>query len=188
MTLTRKKGNGIRIGDRVRVVNPEFFVRCGYPMVFQYEAKRVVRDRRESIESFLRSHDIEPYRLDSLGLHPAVTKIAKVLAYELCKAKKWGGRERKIYTHRFDLYAGQDFSVASVRFVKTGEYISGECYGTYGGYEYEPAYLSNEKTHRILKLNIFDLIPGQDWHNPLEIESANVELLSSGDCDGQEAT
>jgi hypothetical protein len=107
------------------------------------------------------------------------------MAYESCKANGWGGRDRRIHTHRFEEYAGANFTVQGVRFVKTGEYMPGRFYGTYDGYEEDPPYLGNEKTHRILTTTFREVLPGGQWPDLLEIEAAHVEALATAE-DGRE--
>ena len=33
--MRKKKEQVIRIGDRIKVINPEIFMRCGYPLTIQ---------------------------------------------------------------------------------------------------------------------------------------------------------
>ena len=40
--LLSKKNNIIRVGDSVRIVNPEMYVRCGYPWGKQYAIKNLI--------------------------------------------------------------------------------------------------------------------------------------------------
>ena len=177
MTRPKRLSPHVRETDRVRVANPEFFVRVGYPMTLAGEEQRVREDRRAAIESFLAAEGVSTYQLPSLGCHKAVAQVARILAYWSCKQKGWGGRERRIYTHRIESLAGAEFDVQGVRFVKTGTYEPASTRGSYDGYDYEPAYLSNEKTHRIVRTTLYGVLPGSQWSDVLEIEACHLEVV-----------
>ena len=56
--MSKKDPKIIRVGDKVRIVNPEMFVRCGYPMTKQ--------DAREEVFSRFSQQAIQLMR-DTLG-------------------------------------------------------------------------------------------------------------------------
>jgi hypothetical protein len=153
------------------VVNPEFFVRCGYPMTVHDELQKVLDEQSDGIKAFLRECGV-PY--DGWPQNfPAVQQVARIIAYERCKAAKWGGKQRAIYTKRFDDLAGETFVVQSVRFVKTGEYCPG-----HNGYDddYNPPYLLDEKTHRIVQTRFTGQLTGEMIES-LEIEAVHLEKV-----------
>lgn len=170
-----KRDRGVRVGDRVRIVTPAFFARCGYPMAVTIEADRIRRDRGDAIAMFLAAEGVraDPHG----GTVTAVGKVARALAYELCRQANWGGRDRRIHTRDIPALAGAQTVVRSVRFVKTGEYTPGCTRGGYDGYDYAPAYLSDERSHRIIGTDLEAWV-GDEPLSGLEIEAANVELLS----------
>lgn len=148
-------------------------------MTFQAETERLMREKESDIAAFLRSQGI------AYGLHTgqpsAVWKIAQAVAYELCRKAGWGGRERKIYAHDLPEFAGRECVADGVRFVKTGMYTLGGGGGIDG--DYEPPYLSNETTHRIVATSLIGNVRPDDetwWPRELEIEAANVELIEKG--------
>lgn len=169
------KAEPIRVGALCRVVNPEFVVRVGYPLTVQAETEAVLAEQGE----FLRSTVIRLTGGFGCGtrLEKAVRAMAKEIAYLRCVGKGWGGKERAIHCHTLEEWRGRTFHVRGVRFVKTGEYYPAK---TWEG-EYEPAYLANEKTHRILEL---PCCPPADTPIPLfsflEIEAENVERVTEG--------
>jgi len=169
--------DGIRVGQVVKVVNPAFFVRCGYPMTFKEETKRIETEHERRIVDFFRESGIPLTILPGEWTHRAVRRVAEAMAYESCKQKGWGGRERTIHTHRIEAHAGVEFTVQAVRFVKTGVYEPMVTCWTDDGWEPEPAYLGNERTHRILRTTIIDSLPGSLYPDTLEIEAANCEAV-----------
>jgi len=179
MPATRRqpKTGTIRTLDRVRIVRPAFVVRVGYPLDFRTEADRLAAEKRADIDAFLRSQGVtlDPYG----GMKPAVPKIARALAYELCRQAGWGGRERRIYTKELPEFAGREFHVQGVRFVKTGTYTPGGLSGWYGE-DQDPPFLSNEQTHRLLLTGLHGVIRDEPWAglDDLEIEAANVERIA----------
>jgi len=48
-----KDKNRIKIGDYVRIDNPEMFVRCGYPLSIEDMRKEIVDNRFVDIEKFI---------------------------------------------------------------------------------------------------------------------------------------
>lgn len=49
MSRTRKlKTPNVRAGDRVRIITPSFFVRCGYPLDFFTECERIRNSKKKS--------------------------------------------------------------------------------------------------------------------------------------------
>lgn len=178
-TMRKHKSIGVPVkaGEWVRIVTPRFFVRVGYPLDFEVETERVIAERGSMIRAFLKDQGITPANFPNAD-RPAFMKIARALAYDLCKQQSWGGKERTIYTIDLDHMAGRLTCIQGVRFVKTGTYATGSM--NYDG-EFDPPYLLDEKTHRILQTTLEGCIarvPSQaDWISQLEIEAANVELL-----------
>ena len=75
--------------------------------------------------------------------------MVKAMAYGIMRREHFGGRKRTIHTKTVSEYENDVFTVQGVRFVKTGEWAPGGQSGYYGE-DYDPPYLANEKTHRIL--------------------------------------
>ncbi len=169
----------IRVGDTVRIVTPEFFVRCGYPLGFADVAAKVRADHGGAIEAFLKSVGV---RYPDTSFEPpprSVDKVVKAVAFDLLKLAGHGGRERRIHTVTFPGMAGCDSVVTGVRFVKTGDYQPRRTYGGYDGYDHDPAYLANEQTHRLLETTLYGTLPHGAFDEPLWIEAANVELATA---------
>ena len=108
-------------------------------------------------------------------------KIASAIAYGRLRRDGFGGRQRTIHTVECHELAGAATTVDRWFFVKTGTYVPGHFHRDLDGEgDYDPPYLEDEKTHRILMLSdrlgeIHALVGGE-----LMIEAANVERLEGG--------
>tara|TARA_Y100000310_G_C20698933_1_gene827876 strand:- start:5569 stop:6150 length:582 start_codon:yes stop_codon:yes gene_type:complete len=172
--MPRKKDeNIIRVGDKVRVINPEFFVRCGYPKDFNDVAADISVRYRTNIERLMAEVGIVPDLFSNEG-DRAFQKIAKALAYAKLKKEGFGGSIRSIYTQRKDEHEGREFRVDRIFFVKTGKRVPGHVRPMGDVEDYELPYLANEKTHKILHIYANDSIT----YDGQEIEAKNVEKLS----------
>lgn len=165
----------IRVGDRVRIVVPELFVRCGYPLTVQNEQEKIelefgkdIIDLMEKVGLQVKPTEVSP---------PVFHKIAKELGYASAKQKRFGGHKREIYTRKSEELLGVEVSVVEVRFVKTGNYESGG-YSGYEWEEYEPPCLTNVATHKILGFFHGDSCLS-DSSRMLSIEAKNVEKVAN---------
>lgn len=188
------KKSSIKVGDKVTIINPEFFVRCGYPMTFEQACKEVE-------EKFCKEKDVMDF-LCKIGLVEEKNKylvdkdytlirtkdkiIGALGYYYLGRVKRFGGSERKIYTIRKEDYVKINtdnvWKVTKYKMVVTGTYYPpGGGYNYYGEYDYEPGGLSNMEQHKILQLehgwpfirpvdNFNEYQFGEGW-----IEAKNVE-------------
>ncbi len=134
-----KPDNIIRIGDKIRIVNPEFFVRCGYKLGMQ-QGKEYVESHRQEIDNLLYSMDLPQ------GPH---TELEEQLAYIYIKSRQFGGDERILHTVKLPNYMGSEAEVTFKKFVRTGtrQYPTRLSQDTW-----ERPYLGNAKTHVILEL------------------------------------
>lgn len=170
----RSVGPVIRQGDRVKITRPLFFVRCGYPLDFHAETEKVLSGRWAEIEPFLKAMGVTA-GFDAGRMDRAARKVAEAIAYALIRQAGFGGRDRTIHTREIPDLAGHEFVVEGVRFVKTGTYTTPGSGGD--PYDYCPNYLTNEKTHRILRTPLFRDLPFPAGLTGLEIEAANVEKI-----------
>lgn len=161
-----KRKNIIRVGDHVKIVTPELFVRCGYPLTKQIVKDTLItEEQKQAIWKMLNEFGIKKQTIDdgtplldytdALNADNKFSDILDIMAGNILREKKWGGRERKIYTKRQEELIGKEVVVWDKKVVKTGKYVpswGGYDY-YYGGYEYDPAYLSDEKTNVIYKIS-----------------------------------
>lgn len=188
-TKTKKKVR-IRKGDLVQIVKPEMFIRCGYPLTVRevkasfYDVKGEPKEdeRYQKIMEVFKSVGVDvdgslshegipligPRGKDVLR-KKSINKIIDALAYEIVRAKGFGGNERKLYTKDVPALAGNVYRVCNKKVCVTGTYSpsSGSGYDYWGESDYEPATLDNAKTHVILSLDYVS-----------EGEMANVKSLS----------
>lgn len=169
--MSKKDPKIIRVGDMVKIINPKFFVRCGYPMDFKEAFGFVDRNYNAPIHKLIK--EIEPVAGPLHGkTFDAYEKIVRVFAYEYMKMNRFGGPERRIYTREIRKQLSETCRVLDIRFVKTGTYVR-------GAYE-EPPYLSNEQAHKILMLDCFAIAEGVI--EPFdEIEVKNVVKIGEGE-------
>ena len=199
----------IRVGDTIKILDPQLFIRCGYPLclrdmeseVEEY-FENIIEDLTYSVgrgNQFMQRNDKGLYldqskvKNSSFGSSRQSRhsreyyKILRELASVRIKVKNFGGNDRKIYTEKYEMSKDKEALVAKVKFVKTGLRVSGSSnYDSYSGHnDYDPPYLENEKTHKILELNLCRgeiESPGVCWepensylYDPIMIESIYVE-------------
>lgn len=172
----------IRVGDTVKVVNPEFVVRVGYPLSFE-AAKEWVRANCVKDFERLVAFDGGVTELSDPWSGREEGRILSALAKLYQQHMGYGGRERSIYTVRRDEELGKTYVVTDHRTVKTGIYcpprheISHSYYGT--EYEYYPGKLKDQKTHGLLCLgyHMQDWYEDKDFTFGLWIERRNVEKV-----------
>ena len=180
-----KRKDVIRICDRVKIINPQIFLRCGYPLTKQIIKDTVItEEQKDLIEEMFKLFGVHSCRQSSdiflatdIKNDRYYEKVLDVMAEVVLGQKQWGGSDRSIYTeNRPDLLniSGQ---VISKKIVKTGRYTSGHssC-NYYGGYDdYDPPYLENETSHVILKVCVGN--PSFIFGEEIEIEKCNVEKI-----------
>lgn len=166
-----------RHGDKVRIVNPEFFIRCGYATDFWETLKETENNKEliEKVDNFIKE---SVGSIGELAEAKVRSKILAALNYGFV-AKKGLGNERKIYTKVVEAYRDKIFTVYRKKVVKTGVR-----YHERGNDEdgYDPSYLYQEKSHVILYLSSdsFELTNFDDWNTSFDglgIEEKNVIKL-----------
>ena len=181
----------IRIGDRVRIINPEVITRIGYPMSFGEACEEVEKLHKNKIINFLK--EIYPdIKIDiKLLFEDFITceyqklksykKIIYALAYEHMQNRGFGGNKRELHIeYRRDLL-GEFANVYNTFIRKTGIYYppSGGYDSWNNEYDYNPGGLDKIKTHKILEIypyNFNQVV--QNWSDRyLKIEACNVEKL-----------
>lgn len=191
----------IREGDKVRIINPEFFLRCGYDndhksacafieetfgnkiLQFIYEFEKFEHDSYKTpTDSKWKTAFIDFARYQQELMNPkSYSKIISALAYDHVKRMQKSGTERKIYTERLENELGVIRTVTNIFFCKTGKYdppSTTQDYST-GEYDFIPGGLLKEKTHKILHLSglIISLREYGDEDEINCIETCNVEKV-----------
>jgi hypothetical protein len=165
-----KKKDIVRVGDIVIIENPNFFLRCGYPLSINEVRKDVLTKYKDEIDEFVKTivaNELpSEYKNtngdvitigDCLKDHE-VDSIVKVIAYKLIKAKGFGGENRSIHTVEKKELKGAIRKVAKIKMCVTGNYyppspsIRSSCYSYEDEYDYSPGGLDNQKNNKILYL------------------------------------
>lgn len=183
--MKKTKKQVYHIHDKVKIINPAVFIRCGYPLT-----KNLIKEHHITEEEKLKIMKL----VESFGLlkYPAeVTnyvesngyyeKILDIIAGGRLKQKGFGGRERSIHTQNREELRGFLGHIESKKIVKTGKYCPGSSrgYSYFYDYDYDPPYLEHEKSHVILSLSIYDPKRLSNQIAPYEtiwIEEKNVEI------------
>jgi hypothetical protein len=167
-----------KINDLVKIVIPEFFVRCGYLLTPSIVKDEIDNDpvKVQIIIDFLSKFDIVCKNDVLLGLtfkdNEAYRKITYALGYAIAGNRGLGGKSRQIFTESKPKLKNKVFEVVGKFTKKTGDYYGSSSYqGYFDPYpEYEPGGLRNEKTHVIL-----EVVPQNDvWVDSYKIEAKNV--------------
>ena len=165
----------IRKGDKIRIIKPYFFIRCGYPKSNDTETNTVIEKYEKQIKEMVydQTTPSSVFNTQHIDRH-LLTKIAKEIAYARLRINGFGGAERTIHTKHLEELKDKEYTVGEIKYHKTGTYSPPSHSGDYYE-EYEPATLENAKTHKILSLtpigvHIFD-------RYDLRIEAANVEKI-----------
>lgn len=158
------KRNIIRINDRVKIITPDVFIRCGYPLTKEDMLRNELKQSDvKRIEDFLSEFGIYPHFFHVVGTDitqylenktytQVFDRVADAIAYGLLAGKRFGGRDRKIFTEYKEYLKDSYGTVVERKVVNTGTYN----YGFSGGWEddYEPATLTNQKTHVLFRVKV----------------------------------
>jgi hypothetical protein len=176
-------------GTKVRIINPEFFVRCGYPETIDSATKKFLEWCDQNGDSAKeRLNKAFPFLgfniFDSINeFDPIIRALAK--EYNK-KVLKFGGRERKIYTKRIEKLKGAEMVISEFKrplIKKTGVYQPACNYKNWMAYDdYKPAELKDVKTHVFYPVYWpsksvvgLDFIDGDEYVSWIERE--NLEIL-----------
>lgn len=176
IATAKQKKHVYRIGDVVRIVEPKFVERVGYPLIWpmlmeEFEAKLdQVRDAMQ-LAVYGGVLEDEAFMSKSMETNATDRDFLKGVCMAAVRMRGFGGDERSIYYHEagmFEHSRGLETVVHRKRTVKTGTRFAGHATYSYEGeYDYENGGLNNEATHVLLYT---------DWG---EIEACNVELVKA---------
>lgn len=186
-----RKKPPFRVDDLIKIVTPQVFIRCGYPLCKADALKALDEsDVGEKVKELLKSVKMRSHVKLHLVSTPVMTtdyrKILDVFATGWLFQRNFGGPERTIHTKERPELKGKVFQVVSQKFHKTGTYYPGNCSrGYYGDDDAEPPGLADMKTHRILLLDqprvvsgypyIHHITDSNDW--PIAIEACHVKKV-----------
>jgi hypothetical protein len=173
-----KRKNVIRIGDKVKIINPEIFQRVGYPMTTQIiKESHITDEQRRLLDKLMETTGNHKYELYKDVINPEYDKLEHVFSTIVLKSMGFGGDERNVHTETKPEYKDKIGTVISKRYVKVGTYNRATSYqGYFDDYpEYEPAYLSNEKT--IVIYNVSIGIDYTIFNDYVEFPQSSVEKM-----------
>jgi len=155
-----------RVGDKIRIVNPEFVKRVGYPMDFGEVMSEFYCKNKELIEKvsedlLLKIYHHFPYEGD---FGKFIEAIVKVCASEIMRKECYGGAKRDIYTIDIPGLRNNVLTVTSRKIVSTG-YRS----GVTGSQDDPPSF---QCTGRHVLLEVAGKLGAEGW-----IEAKNVEKV-----------
>lgn len=177
------KNKALKEGDYVKIVNPVFVNRFGYPLNTKIIKNEFTPEQRKQVETFFCD-------FVGLGQHNFITEFGPVvftpaknpaglaqvfhgLAFGILKSKGHGGSKRQLYTQEFpDLKDGVAL-IYKRKVVKTGTRVpSSGGYDYWGEYDYELGYLEGEKTHVLYEI-------GRVWvgHEEYRLTNDNYNIL-----------
>lgn len=166
-----------RIGDKVKVTNPQVFVRVGYPLTLEKAFDRVAEVYDQQVTNFCREIEvnINPF-LVSHETSKLYNEVMQAVASWYMRDQNFGGKERSIYTEfQKQLQNSGPWLITKKRRIKTGTYNSGSYNYDYDGEpDYVPAYLSPEKSHVLLTLEDHTGTRSYPF-SPFEIEEIYVK-------------
>lgn len=187
-----KKKNIIKVGDWVKIINPEFFVRCGYPLCLADTREEMTEQHGKEVDDFIckilkfESKADILFNSSSYKREACRFKIIDALSRFDIYLKGFGGRERKIYTKHIPDHQGKIYRVFEKSFKVSGVYVPGFSHTGYNGeYDYEPAYLDRPKRHNLLHLSSYTV---ENWTLSIYddsqlniIEDIHVEKVENND-------
>lgn len=166
---SKKPDSIIREGDYVKIVLPYRFLRCGYALTLHDCHNRMANDPKykkmlQDLVNVIIGYDenalLKRLKFDESRIIPARIryKLEDVVAQMYMLDHNFGGPDRTLHTSFGRSLIGLRGKVVGIKFHKTGTYTPGWGYSDYygGDYEYQPAFLDNEKTHKLLQLEIVE--------------------------------
>jgi hypothetical protein len=175
MGKKKENDNIIREGDLFKIINPQIFKRCGYPLNIQMVKDAFTAEQDDAVRQLLKTFGIfgskDIFQSNVFQANEKLfEKVKDVLARRILSDKGFGGRERKIYTEEQLELKDKTFRCIFKRVVNTGMYQP--CHQDYfDQYDCDPAHLSNQKTHVILAFwKVGDM-------KEMEIERCHVEKI-----------
>lgn len=150
----------IKVGDHIKVINPEFFVRCGYPLCLADVREKLGKDLGTKIDDFVDevmgcTITDRRFIIDDRKNREVYNRILTALSRFYMVQNRFGGSERKIFTKSFPDRKGKTFVVHKKSVKITGYYVKGwSDISYYGDGEYQPPYLENQKRHNLLHLSV----------------------------------
>lgn len=160
----------IRIGDRVRLIDPRRISRIGYEVTAESLISEVQSD--SEVERFCQSQKLISRSYDRIIHAIAVSRMYRQM--------KDGAKKEIYFDPACDSLLGNVCTVADKKTKYTGSYYSADSGYDYSGeYDYTPAGLENRISHVCLKLNLgwLELYQSSDEFEGFWVTSNQVEKV-----------
>lgn len=147
------RNKSFKIGDKIRIMNPEFFIRVGYPLTLSDAYEHIEDDWKLLIQK-INKNSPEYFKITE----KMKFQLRRDLAYSYLQTKSFGGNKRELYTVKLNNphWYYEYFTIVDKKVVKTGKYeyeqIDDEEYDYCRCPSFRPV-LTNQKTHIILELD-----------------------------------
>lgn len=180
--MSRTNPHRLKVDQRVRIVQPLRFLRCGYPMSLA-DGEKFVRDNFspqitalfEAVRGTAVTHLLNSWTTDRDR-----DAVVRRLAHAHLQVKGFGGKQRTLHTEELPELTGGEFIVSSIRRCQTGVREPGYYDPEEGG---EPAYLTELQVHTILEgcdvwpatSQTGTTIHGPLFNGPFAIEACHCE-------------
>jgi len=157
----KKQPKYARVGEKVRILVPKEFDRCGYPLTMFDVAEKFrdeIRVKMETVRQALGMNaelDVWTNR-SHFDMH-----LEKALCSLILNREGFGGKERSVYERDLNDHdwepklTNREAVVLGRKRVQTGTRVPGSGGYSYDGdYDYDPPYLENMKVHCVYTLDI----------------------------------
>jgi len=145
----KKTNSPFHVGDNVRIIEPCFVLRVGYPKT-PADYLPAVEDAHAELALFLKSLGINPVaKAHNQSMHT----LKKTLAYMLAQKDHFGGLTRSLHYNIIPGAVNATTIIQELKTVVTGHYSP----GSHGSHDNsfddgEPASLDNRTYHRLAKV------------------------------------
>lgn len=168
-----------RIGETVKIIDPQIVVRVGYPLTLEDGMKTAEEKWSTSVHKFMEGINGGNEALGGAFDYDGrlYNDLVHALASYHLRAVGFGGRQRSVHAEpQEELRDTTGWIVIKKRCVKTGTWNPG--YQSYDG-DHDPPYLANERTHVLLSLEATREVKGTIWtqYSLIEIDAVNVQPL-----------
>jgi len=171
----------IKKGDWVRIINPEFFIRCGYPLCLGDAQEKIKEKHGKRIDDFINktfeSESVADYSFNvpNFKIEQCYDRILMALSRHYVYLNGFGGKERKIYTKNIPEHKDKIYRVAEKSYKVTGHYCAGYSgYSYEGEYDCEPAYLEDQKRRTLLHLSQYTV---ENWPFQLAFSLEEFDVI-----------
>ena len=177
------KKHVFRVGDPIKIKMPVIVERVGYPLNIQkVKDEHFSVEEKQKIREMLQVFGFGYADCPLLDTKPdkIYDSIVDVIARAKLKQLGWGGRERSLHLKTEESLIDKVVYIKAKKVVHTGTYVPGSGgYDYWGEYDYDPAYLSNRKTHVLLGFHSYPYNEIHSNDGTVWIEEKNVEIVKN---------